>query len=207
MSKPKLLVAPCEYKAAKYAVEKWHYSQSMPTPPVVKFGVWENDTYIGAVLFSRGANKNLGKAYGLVATQVCELSRVALSTHFSQTSQIVSICLKLLKKEFLDVELVYSYADSNQDHVGSIYQAMNWIYTGKTPNSFKYQTSSGKILHQRQVSVSGQKPQYGEMRNVPKISDCVKIPQEGKYRYLYPLNRAMRKQIEPLALPYPKKTE
>jgi hypothetical protein len=55
------------------------------------------------------------------------------------------------------------------------------------------------------VSVSGVKPQYGELRHVAKIADCTKIPQKGKYRYLMPLDDAMREQIAPLAKPYPKR--
>jgi hypothetical protein len=51
------------------------------------------------------------------------------------------------------------------------------------------------------------KPQYGELRQVAKIDECEKIPQLGKYRYLMPLDDAMRKQIEPLRKPYPKRGE
>jgi hypothetical protein len=35
--------------------------------------------------------------------------------------------------------------------------------------------------------------------------DCTKIWRYGKHRYLYPLDDAMRKQIEPLRKPYPKR--
>jgi hypothetical protein len=38
-----------------------------------------------------------------------------------------------------------------------------------------------------------------------KISDCKKVFQLGKYRYLMPLDPAMRAQIAPLAKPYPKR--
>ena len=34
-----------------------------------------------------------------------------------------------------------------------------------------------------------------------------KVTVEGKHKYLMPLDRKMRKQIAPLAKPYPKKTE
>ena len=33
MSKAILKLDWCDYKAAKYAVEHWHYSKSLPTPP------------------------------------------------------------------------------------------------------------------------------------------------------------------------------
>jgi len=176
----------------------------MPTPPVVKMGAWEDGEFIGCVLFSRGANKNLGSRWGLTTVDVCELTRVALSYHNASVSKIVTIAIKMLKKA-QHIKLIYSYADPEEEHVGTIYQAMNWFYLGMTPGSYKYKDKNGREWHQRQVSVSGYKPQYGQLRKVPKIADCEKLPQLGKHRYLYPLDRAMRRQIEPLAQPYPKR--
>lgn len=197
----------CSYKAAKWAVEHWHYSKTMPTPPVIKCGVWEDNKYIGVVLFSRGANKNLGTFAGLKDIEVCELTRVALSSHKLSVSQMIAIAIKFLHKNSPGLRLIVSYADRNQNHSGVIYQAGNWIYTGETQPSYLYKDRNGRTWHQRQVSVTGIKPQYGELRAVAKISECEKIPQLGKHRYLYPLDRAMRRQIEPLAKPYPRRED
>ena len=38
--------------------------------------------------------------------------------------------LKQLKKDAPMVRLVVSYADCDQEHLGTIYQATNWIYEG-----------------------------------------------------------------------------
>lgn len=204
MSKVDLKVDWCEHKAAEYSVTHWHYSKSMPTPPVLKIGAWENGKFIGVVLFSRGANNNLGKPYKLSPIEICELTRVALSKHISAVTEIVSKAIKFLVAQSPGIRLIVSFADPNQGHIGTIYQAGNWIYSGMANSTPKYRTRDGKILHQRQVSKTGIKPQYGELRVVPKISDCTVIPQHDKHRYLYPLDRAMRKQIAPLAKPYPK---
>lgn len=205
MSKPDLKLDWCSHEAAKYAVEHWHYSKSLPTPPLVKVGVWENGQYIGCVLFSRGANNNLGKPYGCTTTQACELTRVALDQHSTSVSRIVSLAIKFLRKNSPGLRLVISFADPNQGHVGGIYQAGNWLYMGQTPPSQKYIDQNGREWHQRQVSKSGVKPQYGELRRVAKIDDCRKIPQLGKHRYLMPLDEEMRQRILPLAKPYPKR--
>lgn len=195
----------CSHEAAKYAVEHWHYSRSMPTPPVVRVGVWEGERFVGCVLFSRGANNNLGSPYRLTTVEVCELTRVALSEHRTPVSKIVAIAVRFLRKNSPGLRLIVSYADPNQGHVGTIYQAGGWVYCGQTPPSHKYIDAQGREWHQRQVSVSGIKPQYGELRRVAKISECRKVPQLGKHRYLMPLDDAMRKQIAPLAKPYPKR--
>lgn len=195
----------CSYEAAKYAVEHWHYSRCMPTPPIIKIGVWENSLFVGCVLFSRGANKNIGSPYGLRCTEVAELTRVALTNHASPVSRILSKAISLLRDKEKGLRLLVSFADRNQNHHGGIYQAGNWVYAGETSSSYKFIDAGGHVWHPRQVSKTGIKPQYGELRRVPKSGDCDRIFQYGKHRYLYPLDRAMRKQIESLRQPYPKR--
>ena len=203
--KPDLRLDWCSHVAAKYAVEHWHYSHSLPTPPIVRVGVWENEAFIGCVLFSRGANQNLGNAYGLKQTEVCELTRVALTSHLTPVSRIVSVAIRFVAKCSPGVRLVISFADPLQNHVGGIYQAGNWIYSGCTSPDRYYIDTNGRKWHSRQCSVTGFKPQYGTLRKVPKISECKKVETPGKHRYLYPLDAAMRAQIAPLAKPYPKR--
>ena len=67
----------CSYEAAKYAVEHWHYSHSMPGGKSVKIGVWEDKQFVGCVIFAFGAQQNLGRAFGLTMYQCSELVRVA----------------------------------------------------------------------------------------------------------------------------------
>lgn len=177
----------------------------MPTPPVLKIGVWEDGTFCGVVLFSRGANKNLMRPYGLAYNEGCELTRVALGAHKAPVSRIVSVAIKLLRRQSPGIRLIVSFADPNEGHVGTIYQAGNWIYTGLAKSTPKYRTPDGKVLHQRQVSQTGFKPQYGEMWRVPRAQDCQVIPQLDKHRYLMPLDDEMRRRVEPLRKPYPKR--
>lgn len=203
--KVNLKVDFCSYQAAKFAVEHWYYSRSMPTPPVVKIGAWEDGKYIGCVLFSRGGNNNMLKPFGLEIAQGAELTRVALTEHRSYVTEIVSLAIKAMKASNPGLRLIISYADPNKAHIGRIYQAGNWIYTGQTSQDAAYIDKAGRRWHSRQVSSTGVSRQYGELRLVPKHSDCKIIPLQGKHRYLYPLDRAMRRQIAHLAQPYPKK--
>lgn len=195
----------CNHAAAKYAVEHWHYSRSLPTPPRVAVGAWENGKYIGCVLFSRGANNNLSKMFGLDQTEVCELTRVALGTHGSPVSQIVAVAIRLLRRHAPGLRLIVSYADPNEGHVGGIYQAGGWTYTGKSAPDFYAVDATGRRWHSRQVSKTGAKRQFGVVRSVPRLADCTLVPLVGKYRYVLPLDAAMRAQIAPLAKPYPKR--
>jgi hypothetical protein len=126
------------HESAKYACENWHYSKCLPVPPLVKIGVWENKKFIGCVIFSRGASSNLLKPYGLTQVQGCELTRIALNKHVTPVSRIISIAIKFLKKNSPELKLIISFADPNEGHHGGVYQATNWVYSGKSAKSFKY---------------------------------------------------------------------
>ena len=202
--KTKLMISPCDYEAAKYAILNWHYSKVMPCGKLVKYGVWENDKFIGAIVFSRGACPRLGFTYNLKQNEICELVRVALRKHKTPVSQIVSITLKTLRKT-QSLRLVVSYADIDIGHSGIIYQAMNWIYTGITnKGGLQGYMIEGKYQHNR--TISGQRAKFkktaAELFEGKNISN---VYTKGKHKYLYPFDKLMRKQIEPLRKPYPKR--
>ena len=191
--KPELLVDWCSYEAAKYAVEHWHYSGTMPAGKAIKIGVWESGQFIGAILFSRGANHHIGSPYGLTQAQVCELTRVALTHHRVAVSQLVSTAISMLRKHCPSMRLIVSYADPEQGHVGAIYQAGNWLYVGKS-NAQRECVKNGVAVHKRTVvSV------YGSIKGFAPSAIY------WKHKYLYPLDKAMRRRIEPLRQPYPKR--
>jgi hypothetical protein len=200
----KLKLDWCNHDAAKWACRHWHYSKSIPPPPRDLIGVWENDRFIGCVIFSRGANRFLFSKYGLAMTEGCELTRIALRSHQTPVSKIISIALRFLKKQNPGLRMAISFADPAQGHHGGIYQATNWIFCGSTSASSQY-IIGGKKLHQRQVSVSGFKRQFGTMRAVPKPEQCRIVHMPGKLRYVLPFDDAMREQLEKLRLPYPKR--
>jgi hypothetical protein len=212
MTKVNLLVAPCSFEAAKYAVMNWHYSRNVPNQKLVKLGVWEDKSFIGTVLFGSGANSNIGEPYGLEQTEICELVRVALSNHVSPVTKIVSVALRQLKKSQHGLRLVVSYADTEQDHLGIIYQAGNWIYAGTTIPADEY-IVNGTRMHGRALrsTRSTHKLKNTKSANVfewaQKVLDpnIKRVSGSVKYRYLYPLDKEMRAQIQPLAKPYPKR--
>lgn len=200
-----LLVAPCNHKAARYAVEHWHYSQTMPVGKLVKYGVWEDEVFIGATLFSWGANRNLGSLYKLEMTECAELVRVALTDHACFASSVVAKSLRLLKQNNPGLRLVVSFADPWHNHHGGIYQAGNWIYTGTTACKSEWILPNGKVLNRRAYTGQQFGGGKGSVATVPDNAMKVKMP--AKHRYVYPLDRAMRRQVEPLRLPYPPAVE
>ena len=168
----------CSYKAAKFACENYHYSKCLPSGKLMKIGVWEDGRFIGVVIFSRGANPKIGKKYGLEQTQVCELTRVALSNHKTPVTRIISIAFKLLKRACPSIVKVISYADPEQGHKGIVYKAGNWKYEGRTAKIDYYRDKNGNVLHWRTARMRQKK---GE-----KLECFYK---EGKYKFVYDLRR------------------
>ena len=184
----------CSHDAAKFAVEHWHYSKTIPKSKLAKLGVWEDGAFIGAVIFGVGATSDLVKAYGLRPEQGCELVRVALRKHTTTVTRIVAIALRLLHKTFPGIRLVVSFADPEQGHVGGIYQAGNWIYSGRSAASDEY-LYRGKRWQGRSF-----RHKFKGMEHHP---DVQKVKGSSKYRYLMPLDPITRAKIEALKKPYP----
>ncbi len=173
----------------------------MPDPKSV-----EDGEFIGVVMFTRGVSgTNISKTLAIKSTEIAELSRVALTDHKSTVTRIISIALSMLKKNFPGLRIIVSYADENHGHIGAIYQAGNWIYTGKSAAVPLFQDKSGKFIHDRACSSTGFKRQFGAIKRVPNRKDLVKITQVPKWRYMMPLDDEMKKKIEPLRKPYPKR--
>lgn len=191
--KTELKIDWASHEAAKYACENWHYSKCLPAGKLVKIGVWENEKFIGVVLFARGASPHLLKKYSVTQDQGCELARIALKKHESSVTKIMKLSFMFLKKSNSGIRLVVSFADPSQGHYGGIYQGGNWVYTGISNPATEY------FIEQR----------WQHTRNAyHKKNDKTPVRvKQGKYRYLMPLDKEMRDKIAPLAKPYPKRVK
>lgn len=191
----------CSHAAAKWAVENWHYSRSMPAGKMVRIGVWEDGAFIGVVIFSQGGNMSLGAPYGLTPLEVCELVRVALTSHKAPVSRIVAIALRMLKKHCPGTKLVVSFADPTEGHTGSIYQAGGWLYSGRSADSYEFRLHGKRI--QKRAYTGDQFGKPGSKATLPP--GAVKVATVGKHRYLMPLDDETKARLSSRAMPYPKR--
>jgi len=198
--RPELKIDWATAEAARYACEKWHYSKTVPVGKTIRIGAWEDNKFIGVVLFAWGMNKSLGSPYGLLMTECCELVRIAMSVHKTEISRIVSIALRFLKKKSQGLRLVVSFADPQAGHHGGIYQAGNWVYTGATSQSFEYRIGDRRLNKRAYTGVNFNGKARSKIPNNAK-----KFITPGKHRYLMPLDDEIRLRIEPLRKPYPKR--
>lgn len=199
-------------KAIAYACKYYHYAGHSPAGNVLGYSVFNDDEFCGVVTFGSGANNNIGTAYGLKQGEVCELTRVALNGKQPTTSQVVAMCLKRLKKDAPLIRLVVSYADADQKHFGTIYQATNWLYVGTNLQNVKDGSYiiHGKRVHGRRISnyVRAKGGLHGltRLQFVQKYydSNATEYVTHGKRKYLMPLDKRLHKQLQPQVKPYPK---
>ncbi len=209
-------VAFATKKATKYACEHWHYSHKTPNGNLFSVGVWDDDHFLGVVIFSHGANARIGMPYNLTQYQCVELTRVALRNHKGVfVSEIMAKAIKYLKKHNPKLILIVSYSDPMQGHKGGIYQATNWVYVGRGNKSKTY-IVNGRKLHSKNVNefctrrgellknFKGTRLEFLQ-KYYDKNMKAVVTP--GKHKYLFPLNKKARRKLKVIALPYPKNSD
>ena len=193
------------HKSALYAVTNWHYTGCLPSGRRYIVGVWEDEQFIGVIIFAKGANPYLGRAYGLHMSEMIELTRVALAEHQNPVTMYVAAALRLLRSDNPGLRLAVSFADPVAGHHGGIYQAGGWIYCGKGADSRSVK-ANGHVYLMKAAHRKGWRGNIDWIReNVDPNAYLVDKP--GKYRYLYPFDRQMRRLVEKMREPAPGRVE
>jgi hypothetical protein len=142
-----------------------HYAKRIPSISYA-YGLFDADELIGVVTFGSPASPFLCK--GLLGeehkTKVIELNRLCLKyNRKNEASFLVSKAIKMLPTP----KAIVSYADTKQNHLGVIYQATNFIFTGTTKPRTDMASDDGK--HSRH-----------------NLGDSTKrVDRSAKHRYVY----------------------
>jgi hypothetical protein len=186
-------------EAVKYACLKFHYAKVVPAQYIGYSVFNDKDEWCGVITYSGGACSSLGDKFGLVYGQYLELTRMALNGKQEQTSKALSISIKQIKKDCPTIKLLVSYADKGQNHLGTIYQATNWIYIEENESSGTDYFYNGKWRHDRTLNTKFKGDNRKQLKSMPSRKRA------GKIKYIYPLTKEMIKLTENMKLPYKKK--
>lgn len=193
-----MILKKASRKAINYACNYFHYAKSVPNVGM-GYSVFENNVWCGVICFGVGATNNIGKPYNLKNGQCIELLRIAMNGKQKNVSKPLSISLRLLKKDAPLCKLLVSYADSQQEHYGTIYQATNWYYTG-----YSIDTNiilNGKRHHRRSLGSKYGTCSVEKLRQKGFKAESIKT--KPKYKYIYPLDKNLVSLCERLSKPYP----
>lgn len=186
------MIKEINYKEAVDFLLPRHYSGRKPQIKWA-FGYYNNSNLVAVLTVGKPASNSLckgicGEKY---SSKVYELNRLCVDGELNIClSQFVAECLHKLKKENV---ILVSYADTDMRHIGIIYQATNWIYTGQTKSRTDKYTEGNK--HSRHY--------------VKNVIETYRKFRSSKHRYVYfcmpkKKKKQMIKELKYAVQPYPK---
>lgn len=173
------------YQDTKHWILNIHYAKRLPSISYA-FGLFYQDEMLGVCTFGIPASPTLCKGVcgELYKSIVMELNRLVLHPNLpkNSASYFISKCIKMIPKP----KIFVSYADTQMTHVGYVYQASNWLYTGATKPRTDMFAGEGK--HSRHHK--GDKTQ--------------RVFRSSKHRYVYFHGIDLRDKLNYKIQPYPK---
>jgi hypothetical protein len=188
---------------ARQLVERHHYLHSLPGGTCLAFGAFQGNRIMGVMTLGVGPKNAHALVEGAGPEDCLTLSRLWLSDELPRNSEsrFIGVVLRSLRKN-TGLKFLVSYADPAQGHLGTIYQATGWVYTGLSEAMPLYDIGDGKARHSRSLSHA-----YGthSLEHFSRHGVQVKlVPQQAKHRYLYFLDPAWRERLKGPALSYPR---
>ena len=189
---------------AKKVIEAMHYRKTLGVFWEA-FGLYADDLLMGVVCYGMPSAPISKHAFKNRDFRLYELTRLVVDGgNKNCASMLIADSLKLLNEQ---PSAVISYADSALGHVGIVYQASNWLYTGATTSHDKLYMVNGKALHPMSI-----RDQFGVTNPSvwAKENNVQTINPSPKHRYFYfngdkrQRKHMMSKLAYPLVAPYPK---
>jgi hypothetical protein len=116
-------------------------------------------------------------------------------------SRVLGVVLRHLKRH-TQIKFLVTYADPSIGHVGTIYQATNWLYAGLSQAAAMLDLGDGIPRHSRSVAHA-----YGTHSRAHFKAHGIevkRVAQSAKHRYVYFLDRNWTPRLNVPVLPYPK---
>lgn len=191
-------VQPISGREAEPWLLKKHYAKRVPSIAYA-FGLYIGNQLRGVVTYGIPANSNLNTVAGYPGL---ELNRLCVDDGAprNSSSTLVGRSLRLVPSP----TCIVSYADCDQGHVGYIYQATNWLYTGMGAGDVEFEKDGRRFHRKALFNIFGT-----GSRSVLEESGYRPTPVAAKHRYVFFVGnkrqkRDMRDALGWPVLPYPK---
>jgi len=160
-----------------------HYAKRL-CPISYAFGLFDGSDLVGVVTYGTPVSSPLrvGVCGESWSGSVVELNRLVCEEGRNYASILVGGSLRLLPKP----KVVVSYADTAQGHVGYVYQATNFIYTGLSAKRTDWHVDGLDHLHGATIAdmSRGQENRAEYMRD--RFGDDFSlVDRPRKHRYIY----------------------
>lgn len=169
-------------QCAPFVLEK-HYAKRWPSISFA-YGLFKESELIGVVTYGTPPSAPLrrGVAGDLHSGDVLELNRLCLShNRKNEASLLVGRSLKLLPHG----KLIVSFADTEQGHVGFVYQACNFKYYGLSAKRTDWKVKGLEHLHGQTIADKFKGKGRADALREMYGDDFYLKPRPRKHRYIY----------------------
>jgi hypothetical protein len=224
-----LYIEKIDIEVAKKMIVKNHYSHTIGFGISLALGLFQPDKpdpfferiegkLMGCIVFCVPVGAQVHKGISPLVTsqdEVFELTRLWVSDELGKNTEswFISQSFKYLKRHYPNIKTLISYSDTEQQHLGTIYQATNWIYQGEFfHGDMLYSFDEGKSWRHNK----GLRNVYGATTHNELLSVLPRPfwykQTSPKHRYLYLLgdrntNRRIFKTLKHSPQPYPDSCE
>ena len=191
---------------AREILVRHHYLHSMPGATRLSLGVFLDRRIMGAITLGAGPINGHRLIDGAGRDDVWTLSRLWLADALPSNteSHVLAVVVRSLRR-FTKVKALIAYADPAAGHVGTVYQAAGWLYTGAPKSLPKLDLGDGVPRHCRSVGSAFSSHSVAYLRR--RGLEVRQIPQAPKHRYVVFVDRSWRDRLVPAVLAYPKRGE
>lgn len=188
-------VIPISKKIADEFVTKKHYSRKASIF-WAGFGLVEDNQIVGVVVYGQPSPAIQKHAFKDRDFRLYELCRLVIQSKTKNAaSYLIANSLKLLEQPCA----IVSYADTEYNHCGIVYQATNWVYTGATKSHDKLYLIDGVKTHSMTLRDRGiTNPTHWARQHKIQM-----IPPKHKHRYFQFVGNKRQKQKMVSRLNYP----
>lgn len=171
-----------DYKEAIPFILNIHYAKRVPSITFA-YGLFKNKELTGIISYGTPASPSL--CIGIAGKEnknlVLELNRLVLKKNEkNEASILIGASFKLLPKP----KIIVSYADTAQDHLGVVYQATNFLFTG---------TSKAR------TDMAGEEGKHSRHHLGDKTK---RVDRSPKHRYIYVVGNKRDKKVLLKSLKY-----
>ena len=209
------IIRKCTRKQAKKIILEYEWLGTLP-PSTIYFGIFFENICGGVVCYvMNGGGINTARMYGVKNKNVAYLCRGACSywTPSGSASKLISMSLKLIKKEYSYAKVAHAYSDTDAGEYGTVYQATNWICLGKYGSgATQLLDRNNKIYHDNILTNLAKKHNVSREIVFKKLQNMGWKRQKvnPKYRYCYilvdePEKTIIYNRIKHLIVNYPKR--
>lgn len=197
-------------QSAEQIILKYEWLGTM-APTGQHFGVFFGPYLAGVTCFAKGyavGGTNIHKPFGVQQKELAILARGAC-THWAPpgtNSRLVSISSRMLLKT-TPCKLIIAYSDSDAGEIGTIYQACNWVYIGKGSSTQQFVSPQGRVMDQKLPWDIARRLKLtrADVSQHLKSEGWTVQQSNPKGRYIYTLDPEVKRQIEKMRQPYPKR--